>query len=89
VHADEVVLATNIDGLVGLRRGVRSRIKWDVDHEPSTALSSERVISLTHVVASRFLHPLFHDQGRPSLAGILRSPFIVRMYRIIVWVGLE
>jgi len=92
VHADDVVLTTDIDGLVGRRRGVCSRIKrgsLDVSHEPSTALSSERVVSLTRVLANCVLHPLFYDQGRPSLAGILRSPSIVRMYRIVVWVGLE
>jgi len=80
VHADDAVLATNIDGLIGRRRGVRSRIKrrsLDVGHGPSTALGSERVVSLTHVLANRVLHPLFRGQGCPSLAGILCSPSIV------------
>ena len=92
MHVEDVVLATDIDGLVGRRRGVRGRIKrrsLDVGHGLSTALCSGRVVPLTHVSASRVLHLLFHDQGHPSLAGILRSPSIVRLHRIVVRVGLE
>ena len=51
MHADDVVPATDIDGPVGRRRDIRNgrieRRSLDVDHDPSTALSSEQVVSLS------------------------------------------
>ena len=51
MHANDIVPTSDIDGLVGRPMGIRNgrirRRSLDVNHEQSTALSSEQVVSLS------------------------------------------